>query len=117
MLVSLAQDTDTGDLAVDARGIRLAFGADAVVVAVTNAIRQRPYDDPADPSVGIPYETILGKRPSTTALEGLIARRVAEVRSVRSVVRCTATVNGATIHVELVLRTDEGEVTTALIVT
>lgn len=114
MLISLAQDLETGDLAVDARGLRLAHGADAVIVALSNALRQRPYDDPAAPAVGIPYETILGKRPSTTALEGLIARRVAEVRSVRSVVRCTATVSGATITVALTVRTDEGEVTATL---
>lgn len=116
MLVSLAQDTETGDLAVDARGIRLAFGADAAVVAVTNAIRQRPYDDPADPSVGIPYETILGKRPSVTALEGLIARRAAECSSILGVVRCKATVTGETIAVDLVVNTSEGEAQASLTV-
>lgn len=108
--VTLAQDLETGDLAFDERGIRLAYGADAVVVLLSNALRQRPGDDILRPSRGIPLETILGKNPSPAALDGLFRRRAAEVRVVKSVVYCKTTRDDETLSTDLRVRTDEGEV-------
>jgi len=115
--VTLAQDLETGDLAYDERGLRLAVGVDAVVVLLSNALRQQPYDDVRNPSKGIPYPTLLGKRPSLPALEGLLRKRAAEVAAVTTVKACKVTREGERLVTALTVRTDEGEVSTDFEVT
>lgn len=107
-LVALAQDIETGDLAADARGIRLALGAEAVVVLVSNRLRQQPGDDPRAPSDGLPLKSLLGKYPSPVALARLAQQRASEASAVDSVPSCRAAVDGDALVVEVRVRTSEG---------
>lgn len=115
-LLTLAQDIETGDLAVGPRGLLMAEGADAVVVLATNALRQQPGDDPVEPWRGIPYNELLGKRPSPAAIEGLLRRKLGEVpRS--TVISVRAEIHGESVDVDAVLRTTEGQVVVSATVT
>jgi len=116
-LLTLAQDLETGDLAAGPLGLRMAVGAEAVAVLATNALRQRPGDDPVQPWRGIPYETLLGRAPSTTAIEGLLRRRLGEVSRVTTVASLRATVDGEVVRIEVVARTGEVEASFSAAVT
>lgn len=116
-LVTLAQDIETGDLAAGPEGLRLAVGADAYIVLATNALRERPGDDPVEPWRGIPHDTLLGKRPTPVALAGLYARRLASVPGTRAVVSVRAEVQGETVRVDAVIRTTEGDAAVSAVIT
>jgi len=115
-LTTLAQDLETGDLATDARGIGLAFGADAVVVLVSNACRQQPGDDKRLPARGIPLETLLGKGASEAAIRSLFVRKAAQVSDVTAVPACTSKTSGDAVTLDMQVETDELSVSTSFTV-
>lgn len=120
-LVTLAQHLNSdpakgyiaGDLVADARGIKLAFGADAAVVLISNACRQEPGEDLLQPARGIPRAMLLGKGASLEALRDVYVRKIAATSTVTSVPSCTATREGDAIRLTIEVETTEGRVSAA----
>lgn len=108
VLTTLAQDLETGDLSFNAKGLRLATGADAVVVLATNNLRQRPGEDRLRPERGVMWPELLGRGASATAIRGAIVRSVSTVSGVERVIDCQVTTGKTTVDAKLVLGTAEG---------
>lgn len=107
-LTTLAQNLEDGDLFADAAGLRLAVGVDAVVVLVSNAIRQQPGEDRMQPTRGTDWPGLMGKGASPVAVRTAIARQVGGVSGVDRVVTCEVAAGTPTMPCTLTLETSEG---------
>lgn len=107
-MVVLAQDLETGDLAADESGLVLAYGADAVVVLVTNNLRQQPGEDRRLPTRGLPIRMLLGKGATPSGIRNAIVRQVSTVSGVERVISCEVDDVKPQVPVRLALETAEG---------
>lgn len=109
-LTVLDQDIETGDLAADASGLRLAVGPAAVVVLVSNAIREQPGENRKLPTRGTAWADLLGKGASPVAVRTAIAKRAAATSGVTRIVSCEVDDAAPTLPCRLSLETTEGPV-------
>ena len=107
-LTVLAQDLETGDLAADARGLRLATGADAVVVLVGNSLREVPGDNRMIPTRGIDWPDLLRKGASAVGIRTAIVRQVSGVSGVTRVASREVDAATPTMPCRLEIETAEG---------
>lgn len=106
MICTFAQD-EIGDLAIDTKGPRLVFGAEAVVVLVQNNLRERPGENFLLPLRGRAWSSFIGKGANATAIRTLICSTLGDVSGVTQIKSCTVSIMRDKIEVDLVIATNQ----------